>query len=540
LLLSNIEKYIDITILNLGLQYYESGRVEDLDEIVPGQYEATVNGTEDYFVEVSLEENKIVESYCDCPYDYSEICKHQVAVFYALKNQQQDLPKQQDLKIQLKGFKKDELIELIMDIANGNKNIKNQLLFSLAKPSDEIDTSEKLIKEYITKAKVHGFIHYDQTEEAIAGAQQVLYKAQEKISKQEIELSVKLSILVLSYIVDMISYCDDSAGSVGQTIHEAIYTIQDAVQDGIDFLSASEQNKLLKLILKEALHNRYQEVNDEWSYDLIRACIPLSSNIENRNIIENALSNILNSMSKNSWNYEYIKLIQLEVIEQNNSNEDVEKFIFDNIQISEFREKAIKNYLQKSQYDKAVQLCLDGEKEDKSKTGLIIKWKNYRYEAYEKMGETIRQSKLAKELLLQGEYRYFEILKRLTPQQQWKKLFQKILSDLKNSRIYVEILIDENQTDLLLEYCKENPYEIISLYPYIIKEHFDAVSSLFREYLNIMADEVSDRRGYRSVCKELKVYKKACGMEKVNEIKSELQVKFKQRPAFIDELSKIK
>jgi uncharacterized Zn finger protein len=541
LLLSNIEKYIDHTILNRGLQYYESGRVEDLDEIVPGQYEATVTGTEDYFVEVSLQENEIIGSYCSCPYDYSDICKHQVAVFFSIREKTPIEPKvKQSLPKMLKELKKNELIDIIVDITNENTDVKKQLLYSLAKPSDEMAEAKNLIKEYIKKAKVHGFIHYDKTDLALTGAHHVLNKANDKINKQEFELSINMSILVLSNIVDMILYCDDSAGTVGQVIHEAIFTVKDAVQEGADTLSESEQKKILELILKEAQNKRYQEVNDEWSYDLIQACIPLSSNIENRKLIESVLLNLLRPLTKNSWNYEYIKSIQLEIIEQNDRYEDAEKFIFDNIEISEFREKAIKNYLHQGYYEKVVELCLEGEKSDKTRPGLIIKWKNHRYVAYEKMGKTIRQSELAIELLLQGEYRYFDIIKRLTPPEQWEKLFQEILSGLKNSRIYVNVLIDENQTVLLLDYCKQNPYDIVNLYPYLIKEHFNEVSSLFREYINIMAGNVSDRRGYKRVCKEIKVYKKAYGMENVEELKNELKVKYKQRPAFVDELNKIK
>lgn len=541
LLLSNIEKYIDHTILNRGLQYYESGHVEDLEEIVPGQFEATVTGTEDYFVKVSLQENKIMESFCSCPYDYSDICKHQVAIFFYIREiapieqkTKQNLPKT------LKELKKNELIDIIVDITNKNTDVKKQLLYSLAKPSDEIEEAKKLIKEYIKKARVHGFIHYDKTDLALTGAHHVLNKANEKIINHEFELSITMSILVLSNIVDMILYCDDSSGTVGQVIHEAILTVKDAVQEGADLLSESEQKNILELILKEAQNKRYQEVNHEWSYDLIQACIPLSRNFDNRKLIESVLLNLLKPLTENNWNYDYIKSIQLEIIEQNDRYEDAEKFIFDNIKISEFREKAITNYFQQGYYEKVLELCLEGEKSDRTKPGLIIKWKNHRYAAYEKMGDTIRQSELALELLLQGEYRYFEVIKRLTPPEKWEKLFQEILSGLKTSRIYVDVLINENQTGLLLDYCKQNPYDIVNLYPYLIKEYFYEVSALFREYINNMAGNVSDRRGYKRICKEIRVYKKACGMASVKELKNELKVKYKQRPAFVDELNKIK
>jgi uncharacterized Zn finger protein len=539
MLLSNIEKYIDHTILKRGFQYYESGRVEDLDEIVPGQYEATVSGTEEYFVEVRIEENKIVDSYCNCPYDYSHICKHQTAVFFAIKNENDRVHKKQELPALLKQLRKDELIELLLDLANEKTNVKQQLLFLLSKSTDELESSEILIKEYINKAKIDGFIHYDQTDFAVAGAEQVLHKAQKKLTANEIETAVKLSILVLSHIVEMTQFCDDSSGTVGQIINEAIFTIKDAVEEGLDILTFDERNQLLSIILKEALHSRYIEINDEWSHDLIRACIPFSDIPEQRVAIERTLTNMLDA-SQDSWNFSSIKSIQLDIIELNDEAEDVERFIFNNLAWSDFRDKAINSCIQKSQYKKALEICLEGEKKDHDKRGLLSQWKNYRYVVYEKMNDLKKQKDIAYELLLQGEYKYFNILKKLTPKKEWERDFYQILPKLKESYIYTDILIEENQMELLLDYCSIHSYKFFELYPYLIKDYPNEVSRLFTVFIKNEVKYVSNRSGYRKVCGLLKVYKKACGIEKVNYLTKELKETYKKRPAFIDELNKVK
>jgi len=50
-----------------------------------------VECTELYRVSVELEDqDDIIQAICDCPHDYGEFCKHQVAVFYTLRNDQDE------------------------------------------------------------------------------------------------------------------------------------------------------------------------------------------------------------------------------------------------------------------------------------------------------------------------------------------------------------------------------------------------------------------------------------------------------------------
>ena len=49
--LDQFEQLIDEKILQRGLDYFQKGRVHDLEEVSPHNYEATVEGSEDYMVE---------------------------------------------------------------------------------------------------------------------------------------------------------------------------------------------------------------------------------------------------------------------------------------------------------------------------------------------------------------------------------------------------------------------------------------------------------------------------------------------------------
>nr|WP_207213391.1 hypothetical protein [Parabacteroides goldsteinii] len=67
--LSNFEYYVLPRIWERGVAYYRQGAVESLEEEFPDEWNATVRGTEEYTVEITLEDDKIMDYFCDCPYD---------------------------------------------------------------------------------------------------------------------------------------------------------------------------------------------------------------------------------------------------------------------------------------------------------------------------------------------------------------------------------------------------------------------------------------------------------------------------------------
>lgn len=86
--MTSFEYHIGNTILQRGKAYYEDGHVESFEEVENGAWIATVIGSEDYFVEIEFSKRGTVKDYqCDCPYD-GDLCKHVVAVLYAIRDEQ--------------------------------------------------------------------------------------------------------------------------------------------------------------------------------------------------------------------------------------------------------------------------------------------------------------------------------------------------------------------------------------------------------------------------------------------------------------------
>ena len=85
--LDNFRNFVPSKIWSRGAAYFEDGAVVELEEISRGQWRATVEGTEDYDVEISLDGDEVLSWMCDCPYDGGDICKHVVAAVLAVREQ---------------------------------------------------------------------------------------------------------------------------------------------------------------------------------------------------------------------------------------------------------------------------------------------------------------------------------------------------------------------------------------------------------------------------------------------------------------------
>ena len=84
--LKSFESEVEGKIVERGLDYYRSGDVKKLEKVGANEFSATVFGTEKYSVYVKIDGDAIIECKCDCPYDWGNVCKHEVAVFYQIRN----------------------------------------------------------------------------------------------------------------------------------------------------------------------------------------------------------------------------------------------------------------------------------------------------------------------------------------------------------------------------------------------------------------------------------------------------------------------
>lgn len=88
----NIQRLFPSLIYKRGLEYYNRGLVDELRyDINYNVWTATVQGTENYFVEINMKdlEKGSIDTYCDCPaFESYSSCKHIVATLIAIADQE--------------------------------------------------------------------------------------------------------------------------------------------------------------------------------------------------------------------------------------------------------------------------------------------------------------------------------------------------------------------------------------------------------------------------------------------------------------------
>lgn len=550
--LSDFEEFVDDVILKRGKRYFEDGHVGNVEEIGEGKFIVEVIGNDFYKVNITLDKNRsIIHSFCDCPYDLGDYCKHEVAAYFALRETDQNpatpKKKQDNLNNILSSLKKEELINIILDICEENPEIKKQLLYSHSPSEDIVASSKKLIKEYINRYKKRGFIYYDDVDEAMYGAELTLEKAKEYLEQEDIETTVALCLVIIQSMIEMLEYCDDSGGWVGILIEQCFDMIRETAL--IQHIPNHMKDKLFIKLLNEAYHKRFDGWGD-WRFALLNCAVLYCDTPEKRSEFEKKLNQFLDR-KKDSWSVRYDelegKLLLLELIQKFDGEEASLQFIHDNVHLHEFREKAIKNHLENKNYEKVLQLCEEGKQVNNGYKGLVDLWREYELKAFIGLNNIEKQKEIMLEFLFESSFQYYEKLKELYTPNEWKEKLQEILRKFRNelrspyhSSTYIKILKAENLTEKLLEYCRENLDSIQSLYPYLIENYKDEVIEMLIKFIELEAAKANDRSKYKEVCKKIKEYKNVIGIENASFLIERLKGKYVRRPAFIDELNKIK
>lgn len=119
--IASILNSVSDTIYERGEEYYRFGNILEIRNNI-GDYFANIKGSngESYSVNVKLSSNGKVELFdCDCPYDYSPVCKHIVAVMLAIQNNEGT--NSDFLENNLNKLSKDELINILTDLCRDYK-----------------------------------------------------------------------------------------------------------------------------------------------------------------------------------------------------------------------------------------------------------------------------------------------------------------------------------------------------------------------------------------------------------------------------------
>ncbi|MCL4514470.1 MAG: SWIM zinc finger family protein [Firmicutes bacterium] len=574
--LHDFDTFIENIILKRGWDYYRNECISSIRRTAENTFNAEVAGTDDYLVTVKLDDDGgILSSGCTCPYDMGPYCKHEAAVFYALRemleqpaarqlsnidnkadhndkashNGKADRSPHGRIKEILSNRSREELAEFLAAIAAEYEEIADRIELDFARSNndDELKKYVKLIQTYLRQhSDPDGFISFREAAGAVEGARMALKKADDAAASGESLHALDLYLCVLREMASAIQYADDSNGYIGGVIEETLNAIEILVNEEDLPSDVTVSETIFKKLLEESANDLYDGWSD-WQLSLLSSCSDLATTPERRKAFESHLDSMEDKADDDSWSSGYmlqrISMIRYQMISDFDGKDRAEEYLEEHLDLPDFREMAIKDALERQDYPRAEKLALQGEKHDTGLYGLVKKWKQFRYEACRLSGQVDKQRDLALELTLEGSFEYYLNLKHTYPEGEWKTVYPEIISRMEARRehhdTYTRILIEEGELQKLLDYVRARPFYIDRFYTLLIPAFAEEVYEIFARQIFEEASRASSRNGYREVCSLIQTLAEAGGREQAREIAQSLLEKYPRKPAFKEELLKL-
>ncbi|MHA7608443.1 SWIM zinc finger family protein [Elizabethkingia meningoseptica] len=559
--IDNFENFIEPKIIKRGLEYYEEGVVENFNEIAREHYIANIVGTDDYEIEIQLEDGEITAHFCTCPYDYGEFCKHEVAVLYTILEKhhvitiepepekvgtKKSKASKNDITVIIEKISHQELKDFVLRQAASDKNFKQTFLLNFASLTgeDTFHIYRKQIENIIRSgAGRNNFIGYYEMRDL--GKKLMLYidEAARFVDHQEFHTAFDIAAALLDKSVEFIERCDDSDGYM-TSITDGCFDIFESIV--LTDISEDLRKEILQYCIKSYDSGKFS--GWDWHEAILILTLKLIKNIKEA---EEILKRITGNYNENKGQ-EKLFTLKYDILLKWKSKEHAKEFLYANLRNPELRKKAINNAINDFNYEEAKKLASDGMQLNKVNfPGLKKTWANYLLKIAEKENDISNVILYARYLLIDNFYPkrdYYEILKEYVSKENWETFVDELVSDiLKSSGYYgrieqvADIYIKEKRWGSLLELLrKASSIHLLEDYEKHIVAYFpDEIVKIYIEFIVEGMKNASDRSHYKSYCTYLKKIKKMGFVEKAQEMVENFKLLYPKRKAMLDELSKV-
>ena len=549
--LQDFQFYVDRIIVDRGYDYYSSGLVTPMDS-KSAAYRFQVKGSDEYEVIITLNpEGEILTSYCDCPYDYGPVCKHETAAYFELMEQMHEPDDEPDVSTGfqetpglvevLEGLRKDQLVNILVELAEEDAILENRLLMTYSDNAGKADLQKwirSIVNKYLGRA---GYIEYHDTNEFVSELGECLVRIEDDADGIE---ALDQAFVLLEEAIDAFQYADDSDGDIGCLVEDTLATMEVVADDAVRFKPDLRQEVFDKL-LSRSEHPMFEGWN-EYQIALLKICTDVADSPEQIESVRRKVTSMIDETSTDyyrQYRNEELSRVLFRMIEQHGQEEESVKFIHDNLQYPSFREQMLHKYLAKKQFPQVIQLAAEGEQADKNLPGLVQKWKRFRYAAYKALSRETEQFSLAKELFLDGDFAFYRDLKELAadPEQLYIELKQDVQNGTgwKAASLFQSLIKEENDLSEMLMFVQKNPGYIEEYADKLIGQYEDEIQKIYKNSIESAASRASNRKGYQSICQMIRRYGKLIGKQHRQTIVDELRNSYPRKPAFLDELSKL-
>lgn len=562
---------IDEEILDRGRDYFAMEKVGGLRHIDDKTITAKVEGSRTYNVKVSIGGDEIMSWSCSCPYDLGDICKHVVAVLFALKevktnsdSQSNNQPEQINIDEIISTLSRDELVDIVKQKAESDELLVARLQARLG--GDDLTKVKKsfkrIIRASVAQVKRRGGIQYGDTYDAVEGAREIFDECmQDEIVNPERAITGYESII--EELAPAVNYSDDSDGDIGDLIRGSFDRLNICVKET---LSEKVKTEFFRYLIDESQKDIYQEW--DWPWEFLRVASELADLSQEQSLIDtaNKIVEMAGERRKNRgvefpsyaaktsessagsfidrYDQERVAEIELRLVERLHGGMDIDSFLMNHRHLYNMREKETGRLIMRANYETARSIAEEGiEQAIKEKyPGLVNTFRKYLLTIAEKTKDVKSICSLAKILYLdnhQHEVGYYELLKKYTDIGKWPVIRKSIIKDLDTDWDRARLFEYEKSWDDLAKLVEVTASLATYYEKQLIKSHKSVIVKAYIKLVGEGMDYPGGRAQYQEKCQMLGKLKKYGADNKVNEIIADWQKRYERRRALMEELEKL-
>lgn len=572
--LASFEKHINSTILQRGKVYYQKGNVESLEEAEDGVWKAAVTGSDDYFVEIEISKKGSVGDYgCECPYD-GDLCKHVVAVLYAIRDEKmialEAAPKNAKKKTKL-SFQKlldnistDELKGFIVQYSKNNRSFKSDFELFFAEKDENFDI-EKQIKDQIRKAiktySKHEFIDYGSSGKLARELEKILMQGQYYLSQKNFLYGSLLCMIYIQEVMPVITYADDSNGYLGDAIDSGISLLADiAVQSPVDL-----KQKIATYLNKELQQDLYFDYGN-FGYDMTdlyaQLCLDLSKIDDFLYFVDAAIHKA--RLDRYDYRSSFFIQIKASILQNGNRTEEAQQLMEQQIHLPKVRKIQVEKAIENRRFEEAKELLAEGIRlaQEAQHPGIIRDWEETLLHIAVLQND-IQMVRFFTEKFAIGysfNSHYYNQWKNTYTPKEWKSIINNKINSIREKSIGEKSSYWKNQDYWLLNeigpiYIEENMFDqllaivqrqtdleiILNYHEHLYKLYPAELMNLYSPLLDQQAESANKRSAYQrftdiifAIFKDIPSGRDALMAQMLH-----WKMIYRHRPAMMDELTNI-
>ena len=555
--LNNFEEQIDGKILERGKDYYERAMVDRSLELEKGKYECKVLGTRSYKVIIALDNKKIVDYKCNCPFDMGPICKHVVASLFHLRDtldkainldapikqyHPAEKPLVERMESILQQIPHHELKDFVIQKALYDDIFRNVFLSSFAHLNDQ--ESRKMYADQVDAILVaasdrDGYINWSNIYDVNLQVGNLIGEASKQLYKKNYQTAFWITTVVMEKMTEALQFSDDDGG------------IYECVADALDLFRSMAQMEMDKAgkwreeILKYCMDAYNRKIYAEWEthFEMLEIAADM---VKEEEEIQHIFS-LLDRPQDSIYDIEEAQVLKYRLLKRLRGEKVAKDYLEQHMENSRLRDLAINMAMEAKDFEKAKKIVLDDLQEEEEGRRFSKKWYDRLLGIAQAEEDKEDIVKYARSLYINSYHhnkKYYELLKEHVKKEEWKSFLNNLINEIKEragDSFLADIYREEEYWDELMQLIKNSQRMdfFISFERYLPERFSEEVIILYAMYIVKYMENNLGRKYYRTVCHHLERMMELGGHKEAQQTIAILKEQYPSRRALMEELEKV-